>query len=160
MGVLELASGKSAYRGYEYYKNGKVIELKKPDNGLLTARVQGSGGEVYDVVVNLAHPRKSQCTCPYAAGRQILCKHKVAAYFAAFPKEAKQYIEELERSWAEEEQLQQELDDRLERYILSMKKSELQDALLALLYDGPEWQLESFVEEYIYTDKPDDTDDW
>ena len=30
-----------------------------------------------------------------------------------------------------------------------MKKSELQDALLELLMDGPDWQYDRFVREYI-----------
>ncbi len=160
MGILDSASGKSVYCGYEYYNDGKVKDLQREENGLLTARVLGSGDNVYDVVVDIAHPKRSHCTCPHAAGRQVVCKHKVAAYFAAFPKEAKQYIEELEAYWAEEEQRQQEVEDKLDEFVRKMKKSELQEALLELLYTGPDWQYDRFVKGYVLNIDTDDPYNW
>lgn len=73
----------------------------------------------------------------------------VAVYFVAFPAEAKKYITELENYWEEEEQRQQEREDRLVRYVGKMKKGELQEALLQLLFDGPEWQYDHFLEEKL-----------
>lgn len=73
----------------------------------------------------------------------------VAVYFTAFPAEAKKYITELENYWEEEEQRQQDMEDRLVRYVGKMKKSELQEALLQLLFDGPEWQYDRFIEENL-----------
>ena len=100
-------------------------------------------------MIDIAHPKKSQCSCPHAAGKRIVCKHMVAVYFTAFPAEAKKYITELENYWEEEDQRQQEQQDRLIQYVWQMKKSELQEALLQLLFDGPEWQYERFIEEHL-----------
>lgn len=73
----------------------------------------------------------------------------VTVNFAAHPLEAKKYIEELEAYWEEEEQRQEEQADNLIKYVHSMKKSDLQEALLQLLFDGPEWQYDRFIEENL-----------
>lgn len=75
-----------------------------------------------------------------------MCKHIVAVYFAAFPQEGEKYIAELESYWEEEENRQQENEERLIQYIRKMKKKELQETLLQLLFDGPDWQYERFIE--------------
>lgn len=149
MSVITVASGRSAYRGYEYAQAKKVLNMEQVGEGVIKGTVAGSGNNAYDVMVDVAHPRKSQCNCPHAAGKRIVCKHIVAVYFTAFPTETKKYIMDLENYWAEEEQRQQALEDRLIRYIRNMKKSELQEALLQLLFDGPEWQYDRFIAEYI-----------
>lgn len=48
---------------------------------------------------------------------------------------------------AEEEKRQEALAETVRRYILGLKKSELQRALAELLFDGPEWQYERFIRE-------------
>ena len=149
MSIVTAASSQSAYRGYEYYKAKKVQNMAQIGEGEIGGFVSGSGNNTYDVRINLAHPRKSQCTCPHAAGKQVVCKHMVAVYFAAFPMEAQRYIRELEEYWEEEEQREQETEDRLIAFVRKMKKSEAQGALLQLLFDGPEWQYDRFVEEYL-----------
>ena len=73
----------------------------------------------------------------------------VAVYFSAFPAEAQKYIRELEEYWEEEEQREQETEERLAAYVRKMKKGEAQEALLQLLFDGPEWQYDRFVEEHL-----------
>lgn len=115
---------------------------------MIKAAVTGNGS-TYDTLIDAAHPRKSQCNCPHASGKRIICKHMVAVYFTAFPAEAKKYITELESYWEEEEQQKQEQENRLICFVHKMKKSELQEALLQLLFDGPEWQYERFVEETL-----------
>lgn len=52
---------------------------------------------------------------------------------------------------AEEEKRQEDLEDKVCRYIQRMKKSELQRALLQLLFDGPEWQYDRFIREDAYS---------
>lgn len=47
----------------------------------------------------------------------------------------------------EEEKRQEELEAKLSRYVQHMKRSELQEALLQLLFDGPEWQYNRFIME-------------
>lgn len=50
-------------------------------------------------------------------------------------------------AYQEEEARQEELEDRVCRYIQHMKKSELQQALLQLLLDGSEWKYDRFIRE-------------
>lgn len=149
MSILSAASSQSAYRGYEYAQAKKVLHMEQTDDGVIQGTVSGSGGSIYDVIVNVNHPRKSQCNCPHVAGRQIVCKHMVAVFFTAYPEEARQYNQDLEACWAEEEQQQQEQEERLIQYISKMKKSELQQALLQVLAEGPEWLYDCFVQEYL-----------
>lgn len=149
MSILSVASGQSAYRGYEYFKANKVLHMEEAADGILSGTVSGSEGKIYDVTVDVEHPRKSHCNCPHAAGKRIVCKHMVAVYFAAFPQEAEKYITDLENYWAEDENRQQEIEERLVQYVSKMKKSELQEALLQILFDGPEWQYDRFIEENI-----------
>lgn len=145
MSILIAASGQSVSRGYEYFKANKVLHLEQLEETFLYGEISGSNGEIYHATVDIAHSRKSQCDCPHAAERRIICKHMVAMYFAALPGEAEQYIRELEAYYEEEEQRQEELEERLIKYVHSLKKSELQDKLLELLYDGPDWLLDRFV---------------
>ena len=42
------------------------------------------------------------------------------------------------------------MDKQLIQYGSKLKKSELQEALLQLLFDGPEWQHDRFIEENIW----------
>ncbi len=37
----------------------------------------------------------------------------------------------------------------IQKYIKKLSKTELQEALLQVLYDGPEWQFDRFIREYI-----------
>lgn len=149
MSILTAASGQSVYRGYEYAQAKKVLCMEWFDDGAIKATVSGNDGNVYDVLLDIAHPRKSQCSCPHAAGKRVICKHMVAVYFTAFPAEAKKYIRELEEYWEEEEERKQELEEELVAYVHKMKKSELQEALLRLLYEGPEWQYDRFIRDNI-----------
>lgn len=69
----------------------------------------------------------------------------VAAYFTAFPLEAEQYIAEPRE--AEDEQA--EYEEQVIQCVLKMKKTELQETILQILFDGPDWQYEKFIEEYV-----------
>lgn len=149
MSILSVASGQSVYRGYEYFQEKKVLQMEQAGEGVIKAVVAGNDGSTYESLVDISHPRRSQCSCPHAAGKRIVCKHMVAVYFTAFPAEAKKYITELESFWEEEEQRQQEREERLIWYVRKMKKTELQEALLQVLFDGPEWQYDRFVEENL-----------
>lgn len=148
MGILNLVSGKSAYRGYDYFQNKKVLSINPCGDTAYRGVVAGSNGAQYDVTIDLSHPRKSQCTCPHAAGRRIICKHMVALYFTVFPEEATQYMENLIAYWDRQAQDQEQREERLIHRVHRMKKSELREALLALLFEGPEWQLERFMDTY------------
>ena len=148
MSLLTTASGKSVYRGYEYYVENKVLSCNRIDDFEYEGIVKGTMQEPYKVYINLNKIRSSTCDCPFANGRKI-CKHMVAVFFASFPDEARKYKAELDAYYEEEEKQEAELDDMIQKYIKKLSKTELQEALLQVLYDGPEWQFDRFIREYI-----------
>lgn len=147
MGLLECASGAAVWRGYDYYKEKKIKTLEEIGDNIYSATVTGSSNERYSVELHVGHPRKSKCNCPHADGKRVVCKHIVAAYFTAFPEEAEKFYTEAMAYQEEEEKRQEELSDKVCHYVWHMKKDELRQALLQLLFDGPEWQYERFIRE-------------
>lgn len=148
MSLLSAASYASVRWGYDYFTEKKVCSLTKKSDTQFAAFVKGGGREPYSVLIDVEHPRKSACTCPHASGRRIICKHMVATFFTAFPEEAKRFYGEVVAQEEEEERRQEEREDKLIAYIGKCKKQELQQMLLQLLFDGPEWQYERFLEEH------------
>lgn len=64
-------------RGYDYYKKGKVKEIKKANNSFI-ANVSGS--EPYLVTISLSkNSYNMECTCPYAEENN--CKHMAAVLY-------------------------------------------------------------------------------
>lgn len=149
MRYINGASFNSQQRGYDYYKDGMVKEFGMIDDGIIQALVKGSGGSVYDVEVNVNHPKKSKCNCPFADGNTKICKHKVATFFAAFPEEAKEYEEDVVKAIEEEEQYWEEAEYKLDGYLRSLTKAELISTVYELLYDLPEWAYERFIMSHI-----------
>lgn len=47
------------------------------------------------------------------------------------------------------QRMEQKTAEQLIAYVRKMKKSEAQEALLQLLFDGPEWQYERFAAEHL-----------
>ncbi|MGN1014377.1 MAG: SWIM zinc finger domain-containing protein [Butyricicoccus sp.] len=148
MSILSLASVQSTYRGYEYFEAKKVLCFVEQNERQYEGTVAGSNGKTYEVFIDEEHPRKSHCNCPHAAGKRIICKHMIALYFTLHPNEAEQYVNELRACWEEEEHRYEEEEQALLRYVAHMRKSELQQALLQILFDGPEWQYDRFLEEH------------
>ena len=130
MGLLDIASGNSFWRGYDYYKGGKVISGKKLSDSLYTGVVAGSREMPYEVAIDIEHPKRSTCNCPHAEGSRRICKHKVALYFSFFPEEADKATKEVEEWEAEEEQRQLEEYKEIEKYVYSLSKQQLRDELL------------------------------
>ena len=149
MSLLSLASSESCWRGYSYYKENKVLRLETIDEYCFKATVSGSGRKSYSVEIDLSHPRRSSCTCPHAAGKRVICKHMIATYFAAFPEEATSYYAEIIRQEEEWEDYQEEVTEKIRRYVQGLKKHEAQELLWELLQDGPEWQWERFIRDHI-----------
>ena len=73
----------------------------------------------------------------------------IALYFAAYPHEAKKYYEDVIKYQEEEEKRQEKLEYKVIDYVHKLKKSELEQLLLQVLFDGPEWQYERFIHENI-----------
>jgi uncharacterized Zn finger protein len=77
------ANKQSFDRGYEYYIDGSVLDVTQRGN-LLTAQVQGSDADPYDIAITLAADGSiadADCTCPY--DRSGYCKHIVAVLLTA-----------------------------------------------------------------------------
>ena len=140
MGILECASTVSVSRGYDYFKENKVISFSESSANIFSAKVAGSSNHPYSVELHIDHPRKSKCNCPHADRQRSICKHIVATYFAVLPEEAERYYAEAMAYEEEEEKRAEELSDKVCNHVQHMKKSELQQALLQLLFSGPEWQ--------------------
>lgn len=149
MSLLSCASGKSVYRGYDYYRSNKVNTIEKVSDGQYKGFVDGSGNEPYEVFVDVNHPRKSHCNCPHANGKRIVCKHQVAVFFKAFPDEADNYQAELEAYYDYEEKRHEDEEYAISEFLEKCNKSELADIIWQMLFDGPEWQYERFVREYL-----------
>lgn len=151
MSIFTSASGKSVYRGYDYFLNDKVSNLVKISDIEYEALVQGSEEKPYKVHLYINKPKTSVCDCPFANGRRI-CKHMMAVYFTAFPSEAKDYKRQLEEYEAEEEQREQEFEELCDKVLDTidrMSADDLKQVLSQLLFEGPEWQFERFVEEWL-----------
>ena len=73
----------------------------------------------------------------------------IALYFSTFPKEAEKYYNDVIKHREEEEQRQEELEYNVIDYLHKLKKSELEQLVLQILFDGPEWQYERFIAENI-----------
>lgn len=92
MGILNQARASVIQRGYEYYKDKKVINFRKESDTVFYGSVKGT--TTYDVKIDINHTVKNTyCNCPFAKDNRKICKHMVALYFTAFPNEAEQYIE-------------------------------------------------------------------
>lgn len=140
MGLIEIASGKSVWRGMDYYNDKKVISWEKTGDETYSGVVSGSEDNIYNVHIDKEHPRKSTCDCPFADGRRVICKHMIALYFTAEPEAAEDFLKEVEAWEAEEtERMEQHYKD-LERYVKTLSKAELQKQLLSALIELEERQ--------------------
>lgn len=140
MGLIEIASGKSVWRGMDYYNNKKVISWEKTGDGAYSGIVSGSEDSIYNVHIDKEHPRKSTCDCPFADGRRVVCKHMIALYFTAEPKAAEDFLKKVEEWKAEELEREEQHYGDLERYVKMLSKAELQEQLLDALIQLEEIQ--------------------
>ncbi len=135
MSILTAASQLSAWRGYEYWQEKRVLRCTKTGEGEYEGLVSGSAPQPYLVKLRLDHPRTSTCTCPHAAGRRVVCKHMVALYFTAFPQQAQEYAAWIEESEREEEERARELYRQVEKYVYSLSKEELRQMLIRYILE-------------------------
>lgn len=146
MSLLSVASGTSQWRGYEYFKNKKVIASKNVAEGEFEGTVKGENE--YQVKIDINHPRKSTCSCPLTNGRRLVCKHMVALYFSVFPKEAETCYEQVIEWEEQEEKRQEDLQQKVIEYVKKMRKEDLQNELLNILFDSPDWVYDRFVRDH------------
>lgn len=101
MSILNSASSRSVYRGYDYYKEGNVISHTQLSDFEYEGEVQGTNKMPYHVAINTKHPKSSSCDCPFANGNTI-CKHMVALFFVVSPEDLKDYEEWSENDYEDE----------------------------------------------------------
>lgn len=159
MSIETAANRKSASRGYQYYRDNKVKSVAKIDDTHYSGEVSGSGNTPYSVTIDLEHPKRSKCTCPFANGHKV-CKHMVALYFEVFPEEAYKYIRKIEEDENERVVFFEELPERIEEYVRNLSKSELQELALSLIYNLSDYELEEFAFDYLGEDFDDDFDEY
>ena len=168
MSILSCASGASVWRGYDYFVNNKVLSWTQSGEDQFEGSVSGSGENIYHVAIDVRHPKRSTCNCPYAEGTRIVCKHKVALYFAVYPIEAEGYIHEVERYEEELRQRAQKRYRQIVQYVNSLSLEELRLALIHELTSEPDDYDDDFDgidfddeedEEHDEDDEEDDEDD-
>lgn len=135
MGLIELASGNSVWRGMDYYEAKRVLTWVKSGQYIYDGIVSGSEEKVYHVHIDTEHPRKSVCDCVFAKGRRVICKHMIALYFTAEPKAAQAFRKKIEEWEAEEEERERQYYEALEKYVKSLPKKELQEKLFHALVE-------------------------
>ena len=59
-----------------------------------------------------------------------MCKHMIALYFMAEPKALKDFLKEVEKWEAEEEERERQHYEDMRKYVKSLSKTELQEQLL------------------------------
>ena len=149
MGLINVASNESVFRGIDYYKKKKVGYYKKLSEFEYKAKVKGNYNEVYDVLMNVEHPRSSKCNCPHANGKRVVCKHIMALYFTVFPLEVDKFLKELEEKQKKYVEYQEELYNKVVKHVNTMTKKELEGALIDILNVAPEWVYDRFVRDYV-----------
>ncbi|SCY20187.1 SWIM zinc finger [Lachnospiraceae bacterium XPB1003] len=143
MGIVDISSHKSVWRGLEYYKQNKVVSYKENKDGTYEGIVEGSGNENYRVHLDMAHPRKSTCNCPMADGRMVICKHIVAVSFCVDESEAERFKNEKTRYSSEEDERRSKKYDKYIRYARSLPKSALCEAYAEIMVELDELKLKS-----------------
>ena len=113
MSILNSASSRSVYRGYDYYKEGNVISYTQLSDCEYEGEVQGTNKTPYHVIINTKHPKSSLCDCPFANGNTI-CKHMVALFFAISPEDLKDYEDWSENDYEDEYEEDDYYDDYYE----------------------------------------------
>lgn len=59
MSILNSASSRSVYRGYDYFKEGNVISHIQLSDFEYEGEVQGTNKTPYHVMINTKHPKSS-----------------------------------------------------------------------------------------------------
>ncbi len=138
MAFYSNASNNSTWRGVDYFENGKVRFSHAIDGSVYEGEVEGSEGRVYSVRIDAEHPKRSACTCPFAEGRRVVCKHMVALYFESVPGSLDAFyrdMKEAEARYELEEQLwREETLASITKQVKSMSAKEAKEKLIDMLY--------------------------
>ncbi|MBP2623042.1 SWIM zinc finger family protein [Streptococcus oricebi] len=161
--LVHLASNASFSRGLGYYQSKAVLSGEESEVGVCKGQVSGSQDNIYNVVININHPRKSSCTCPFAAGRRVICKHMVALYFYHFPEQADAVLAEWEEEEREKEERYQQWEadytmfrqkkvDEVTAYVKSLSDDQIREELIKALLKEFEYNYPDYDEWDNYDD--------
>ena len=138
MAFYSSASNNSTWRGVDYYEKRKVKFSRAVGDALYEGEVEGSEGRVYSVRIDVEHPKRSTCTCPFAEGRKVVCKHMVALYFESVPGSLDAFHrdirEEEARCELEEQRWREETLASITKLVRSMSAKEAKDKLIDMMY--------------------------
>ena len=175
MSIFSKASNASYWRGFDYYEHHHVFDIKKISEDIYTGIVKGTTD--YEVKVDLNHPLKSSCTCPFVQGNRKICKHMIALAFCISPKEVKtankireDYFNEKKKKKTKLNKIMEAKTKEINEYLDSLSKEELREVLFKRLINH-EYEIayqsvygydEDFYDEYDdepYLDEENDYDD-
>lgn len=159
--LVHVASSESFYRGISYYQNKAVVNGAYSGSSVYEGEVKGSQGNVYKVSIDINHPRKSTCTCPFAKGRRVVCKHMVALYFFHFPKQADAVIAEWEaeelakeeayNEWEDEYQKERQKEmEKITAYVNSLSIEQVREKLRKALLKEFDREYPDYYDDYYY----------
>lgn len=138
MAFYSNASNNSTWRGVDYFENGKVRFSHAVDGSVYEGEVEGSEGRVYSVRIDVKHPKRSACTCPFAEGRRVVCKHMVALYFESVPGSLDAFYRDMKEAEAryelEEQRWREETLASITKQVKSMSAKEAKEKLIDMLY--------------------------
>ncbi len=139
MKLLNLASNSSFWKGIDYHYENRIIDWKELADNCYQGKVKGCDSAVYNVTIDVVHPRKSVCNCKFAEGRRVICKHMVALDLEIFPEKEQQmmdYIEEQNQLYEQEyEQEIQKSEKEIRDYVMKLSKAELREQLVRRMID-------------------------
>lgn len=142
MKFLNLASNSSLWRGIDYHHKNRVLSCSMLDDVHIDGEVKGSEDHIYQVHIDIDHPRKSICNCPFADGRRVICKHMIALYLHVFPEKEQQWMDYIEEENIKyEENLKLRFNQRKADIVKSVKKlskQELQEKLIERMIEDLE----------------------
>lgn len=84
MGLLDIASGNSVWRGIDYFNNNKVLKYNKINEAEYDGIVIGSKKKKYNVYLNIEHPRSLKHNCSHEKDKKLFVNilwHFILTYF-------------------------------------------------------------------------------
>ena len=140
MAFYSSASNASLWRGIDYYKQRKVKSFSDVNKSRIIGRVAGSDNNEYDVSIDLAHPKKSTCNCPFADGRHVICKHMIALYFTSIPGSYEDFEKDMERLEIqyelEEERWRKDTLEHIKEHVKGMSAKQAREKLVDIYYQN------------------------
>ena len=141
MSIFSKASNSSYWRGFDYYENNHVKDIIQISNSEYKASVVGT--KEYQVTIDLEHPNKSTCTCPFVEGNHKMCKHMLAVAFSVCPDEVKtanrireEYYYEQEHKEERLSQIMKDKEKEIRKLVNSLSKEELRERLFNMLMNN------------------------